>query len=564
MQLLGRVARSFRLAPRGALSAFLHPPRLNGNDVADIEKLAAFYGAPPTARGDARKLLLLSYLPLPYVVKMEVLLARALMARGWSVTALASAGTAALAEGYHRRLLGCEVLRLEDFLDFGRPADLDHQVDRAVDASRQDLKLLKQVTYRNAPIGLHCLATLSAARPEGIVTNDETSLRQLARVMRHSLLLQEAAGRLMDQVQPTLCLGVEKGFVGTCETYYAALERGIDFVQWVGCHEPEAIMMKRYRPDNVRDHPFAISDRNWARLAAQPWHEGYREQVMAEFDRGYKEGNWFRYKGLAADKQFAEKPALQQRLGLDPAKKTAIIYSHILNDANLFYGTDLFSGGYEEWLVETVRAAGQNPAVNWVLKMHPANVFRNATSGYSGEYGELLALRRAFGKEPAFLRVVRPEEKVSPLSFFALTDWGITVRGTVGLELPCLGIPVLTAGTGRYSGKGFTVDCATSEEYLARVKSIQDIPPLDEAQQRLGVRYAYHVFRSRPARYGAVLEDVYRHPVRHARHRDIEFRLPTAQAALADPQTEAIANFLASPGEDDFLDLTFRPGPPDG
>ena len=111
------------------------------------------------------------------------------------------------------------------------------------------------------------------------------------------------------------------------------------------------------------------------------------------------------------------------RLNLGPNKKTVVINSHILNDANLFYGTDLFSGGYEQWLVETARAAAENPAMNWVLKLHPANVSRNARLGYTGEYGELIVLGNAFGKVPELLTVVRPDEKISPLSFFGITDW---------------------------------------------------------------------------------------------------------------------------------------------
>jgi len=556
MNTLARAVKSFRLGPRSFLSSLRTRKGLDAEDLADAAGLARFFGPPPvaTAQGVPGHLLLLSYLALPYTMKVEALLARALLARGWAVSVVSSESAEPLARAYFGPALGCKVLRLEDFLEFGNPPDLRARVDEALELARRDISLFKAYAYRNAPAGLHSLATLSAARPEGVVGNDPASLRLLGRYLRRTILTQEAARALFDEVKPTLALGVEKGFVGTCETFYAALEAGTDYVQWVSCHEPESIMLKRYRPETFREHPFSISDRNWERLRAEPWRESWREAVMAEFERGYRSGDWFRYKGLSAQKEFAGRAELQQRLGLDPGKRTAIIYSHILNDANLFYGTDLFAGGYEQWLVETVRAASRNPAVNWVLKVHPANVQRNARVGYGGEYGELLALARTFGRVPEFLRVVRPEEKVSPLSFFALTDWGITVRGTVGLELPCLGVPVLTAGSGRYSGKGFTIDPATPQAYLDAVSRIHDIPPLGEEQVRLGLRYAYHVFRSRPARYGAVLEDRYDKPVQHPRHRDLAFRRPTLREVLGHPQMCTIVHFLTSPAEDDFLD----------
>jgi capsule polysaccharide export protein KpsC/LpsZ len=84
---------------------------------------------------------------------------------------------------------------------------------------------------------------------------------------------------------------------------------------------------------------------------------------------------------------------------------------------------------------------------------------------------------------------------------FDLTDWGITIRGSVGFELPCLGVPVLTAGTGYYAGRGFTVDSATADEYLGRLRAIQEIPPLTQEQVELARRHAYGLFVLRPTRF---------------------------------------------------------------
>jgi len=205
--------------------------------------------------------------------------------------------------------------------------------------------------------------------------------------------------------------------------------------------------------------------------------------------------------------------------------------------------------------VETVRAATENPHVNWVLKLHPSNVYRNAKLGYSGEYGEILALKHAFGKVPDFLKIIYPEEKTSPFSFFHITDFGVTVRGTVGLELPCFGIPVLTAGTGRYAGKGFTVDSATADDYLVKIRTIQEIPPLTEEQTCLGQRYAYFVFRARPARYGDMFSDVYNFPLNHPRYRDIAVGGTPLDVFFNHPQMNKITDFLCS-DEEDFLDLS--------
>ena len=550
---LRRAVAEFRLGPRSFLRNALDRPRIDAEDLQEIGFLKRFFGPPPEAPISARRLVLLSYMAIPYGIKMEVVLARLLQRAGWSVTAVASASSEPMVRAYHQPLIGCEVLRLEDFLDFGATSTVRAAVAEAIALARRDIGAFKSHRYHGAPLALHALASFAAARPDGVVQINSQSLRVLQRLLRRSMLLYHAADAMYAELHPALALGVEKGFVTTCETFYAALNRGLDFVQWVGCHEPDSVMFKRYRRENSRDHPFSISERNWAKLRSTPWNESYREAVLAEFRRGYEQGAWFRYKGLVFGHDFAERADLQRRLKLDPDKKTAVIYAHILNDATLFYGTDLFARGYEEWLVETIRAAEANRQVNWVLKIHPANRYRNAKTGYTGEYGELLALKRAFGTIPAFLRIVTPEEQISPLSFFGITDYGITVRGTVGLELPCFGIPVLTCGTGRYSGKGFTVDSSDAADYRAKLSEIHRIPRLSEEQTRLGILYAYHVFRSRPARYGEVMTDVYEKPVQHPRNRDVRFRAASLRELLAHPQILRMRDFLES-SEEDFLE----------
>lgn len=498
--------------------------------------------------------LVVSFFPLPYCLKMEGLIARAMQAKGYRIVVLTNQACLPWVAAYHAEPSGFKIIVLEDYLSPRGLFGLHSRLKRLLATPATVINKVKAFQYRGANIGQHALATVSSQVNDGRIRVTVDLLRQLYRTLRRSVLLTDAAIQVVEEVKPSKVFALEKGFVGTCEIFYAALDAGVDYVQWCGCHEPNSIMLKRYNKCNFREHPFSISNIGWQRiLETPPLNEDFRQRVIAQFAKGYLEGDWFKYKNLVTDLQQQKKQDLLKQLNLNPLKKTAVIYSHILNDANLFYGTDLFEGGYEEWLVETVKAAASNDAVNWVLKLHPANVSRNAKSGYTGEFGELVALKQAFGTIPAFLRIVYPDDKTSPFSYFKITDYGVTVRGTVGLELPCFGIPTLTAGTGRYSSKGFTVDSVSSDEYLTKIKNIHLIEPLTDQQVELGQRYAYFVFQARPARYGAMFSDVYKFPISHVRHRDIEFGDKDIATVLKHPQMQLIVNFLCSETED-YLD----------
>jgi len=63
--------------------------------------------------------------------------------------------------------------------------------------------------------------------------------------------------------------------------------------------------------------------------------------------------------------------------------------------------------------------------------------------------------------------------------------------------MACHGVPVITAGTGRYSGLGFTVDSTSAEEYLQRLAHIQELPPMSQGKTELARRFAYALFKRR-------------------------------------------------------------------
>lgn len=552
-----RLFNKIRLSPRGAFNAWFKAPKLDENDWRDIEFLKNFSdGTSPSEESKANNqqtLVILSFMPLPYVVKMEGVLANLLKRQGWKVKILTNASSEYLTRAYHEHALGKEIHLFEDFISFSAIRGIKQAIEGLVKSSQLDVARIKEFSWKGVPVGVHALATYLSGTPEGRFFQSPQSLKQLSRILRRSMLHVEASNTFLEQLTPDLIIGMEKGFVGTCEIYYAALLRKIDYVQWVGCHEPDSMMLKRYYWDTRRSHPFSICDRDWSWIRDIPWSDTYRDVVMDKLDSGYKKGEWFRYKNLTIGQGLAAPDELKSSLGLDKTKKTAVIYSHILSDANLFYGEDIFAHGYEEWLVETVRAASKNTAVNWVLKLHPANRVRNLRLGYVGEYGEIQALKNAFGEVPSFLKIIYPEDKVSPLSFFQITDFGITVRGTIGIELPCLGVPVLTAGTGRYSGRGFTYDSASIEKYVGLVEAIHMIMPLTDSQTKLAIMYAYFVFKMRPSKYNEIFVDIYEQDQLHPRYRDFQCKMESFAEVATHPQMKAILSFLEDKSQEDFI-----------
>ena len=123
-------------------------------------------------------------------------------------------------------------------------------------------------------------------------------------------------------------------------------------------------------------------------------------------------------------------------LGLDNRLKTVVVFSHVLWDANLFFGEDLFKDN-GDWFSETVKAAVAYQEVNWIIKMHPANAWKRQRAEVRTEYAETVLIRDAVGDLPGHVQLMLPDTDVSTRSLFKLADYAVTVRGTVSSEAPC-------------------------------------------------------------------------------------------------------------------------------
>ena len=219
----------FRMSPRGYLKSYLNSPKLDDADSQDIKNLSTMCSREilkirnkPVRQ---RTIVILSFLPLPYVVKMEGLLGRFLAERGWTVKLLSNASAEYMTKPYHQQVHGFNVDLIEEFISFKNSTEIDEIINRILFSPAFSVATLKQLIWRQVPVGIHALATFLSGTPEGRFSVSRQSMTQLQRILRRSMLYVDAANLFFDQNPADLVLGMEKGFVGTCEIFYVALCR---------------------------------------------------------------------------------------------------------------------------------------------------------------------------------------------------------------------------------------------------------------------------------------------------------------------------------------------------
>ena len=353
------------------------------------------------------------------------------------------------------------------------------------------------VTDKSVRVGKYAASSLLRTTRRGSIDLTDTADRAIYRdALARSLAAGAAARRIIDRYNPGAVVMTDRGYTPYGEVFDVAIGRNIPVFTFNAAYRPGELVLKRFSADNVDRHFLALSERTWSRLRALPWPDDKWQGLKQDFTESYTNGDWFAEVGTQVNVENQDRAAVIKKMSLDPEKETAIIFAHIFWDATFFYGNDLFQN-YEEWLCETLRMAAGNDRINWIVKVHPANVVKDRRDGAAGEHGELTAIRRTLGELPDHIKVMPADTPIGTLSLFSLMDYCLTVRGTIGVEAACRGIRVLTAGTGRYDGYGFTADFDSRDDYLRAVGTIESLSPMNNVEKELARRYAYGVFKTR-------------------------------------------------------------------
>jgi hypothetical protein len=120
------------------------------------------------------------------------------------------------------------------------------------------------------------------------------------------------------------------------------------------------------------------------------------------------------------------------------------------------------------------------------------------------------------------------------------------------MEAAVFGIPVITAGTGRYDGRGFTLDSTTADEYLRRLSALESVPRLTPEQQELAERFAYGVLFCRPVKLRSVSLSYERDAVAT---QAVTIRCLHREDWLRSPDMQELAHWIADGKEEDMLSL---------
>jgi hypothetical protein len=432
-----------------------------------------------------------------YGLKLMAFISQALRLRDWQIQVVLRNRSMMLGRAYFRAFGIRRFVYLEDHrLNDDERALCRRKAQEFLDGPLS-LQGIKAWTFEGCWIGPQIISTMSRLLYEGSVNFSHPEVRRrLQEMLTPTLEHVLRARKLIEEHPADLALTIEANYAMFGPLVDAAIVRGCNVIQMVQPWKDDALTFRRMTLATRRDHPSSVARETLDQLVSRPWTDREQQALDQMFQDRYG-GRWFLQERNQRSTRRYTPDELTQRFRLDLAKPTVVVYSQVLWDANLFYGDDLFEDA-GEWFVETVRAACANPALNWLIKLHPANVWKRKYEGITQEHAERVLIDQAIGELPPHVTLIAPDDDISTLSLFESIDYGVTVRGTSGMELVCFGKHCVTAGTGRYSGLGFTLDSTSREQYLQRLTSLHKQPAMSDEETLRAKWHAYAAFALRP------------------------------------------------------------------
>jgi len=349
-----------------------------------------------------------------------------------------------------------------------------------------------KIKYKGYSIGKIALSSIMRREKKSRFDFENDDKYLLNSYLMKSIKIIDYFEKLFNEEKPSLLFCVDKGYSPDGEICEVAFKKCIPIIECHVGYKSGTLLYKKFFMNNKNDHFASIDNSNWNIIKKQSIKKSTILAFFKELKECYSNGTWHDAVGTQFNKKIINRSLLVKKLDLNPKKKIAVLFSHIFWDATFFYGKDLFYD-YQDWLEKSLKIMKKKPNINWIIKFHPAIKVKNIRDKKKS-VGEEKFLQYFKKELPDNIKILDFNDEISTYSFFNIMDYCLTVRGTIGIEAATFGIPVITAGTGRYDGLGFTIDSQTIKEYESRLLNIEKIKRYSATKKKLAIKYASTLF----------------------------------------------------------------------
>lgn len=360
----------------------------------------------------------------------------------------------------------------------------DKDIKNADEISQKiEYSKIRDFVYDGLKVGEHAMAGALRFYAKGEIGNDESYGEiVLKRYLNSAMLTVFMINNLLKKYQYDCAvfhhgIYVPQGLIGE-----VCRKKGVRVVNWNPAYRKQCFIFSH--KDTYHHTLMSEPTEKWENI---PWNIKMQEKLLDYLKSrwyGTKDWIWFH-----DEKPQFDVDSFAKQVGIDFSKPCIGMLTNVIWDAQLHYPTNIFSNMLE-WLFETISYFEKRKDLQLIIRVHPAEI-RGTIPARQPVVKEI---QKRFSQLSQNIFVVPPENPVSTYPLMEKCNTVIIYGTKTGVELTCMGIPVIVAGEAWIRNKGLTIDPKTKAEYFQVLDKLPLSDKMNKEQILRAYKYAYHFF----------------------------------------------------------------------
>lgn len=336
-------------------------------------------------------------------------------------------------------------------------------------------------TLDDIPVGFHAKEATLRYLSIGNLDVDPDSETVLRRYFEGAILSARMTANLLSANEYD-CIEIYHGqYVPHGPILAVARQQGRHAAIWGVAYKAQAVMFDHDQIEGL----ILINERGWDDFDFTEDSERQLLDYLHHRATGSKDWLW---DSLHKDAE-NDLDILNKELGIDVTKPTIGLLTNVVWDADCSYKVNAFPSQVD-WVIQTIEYFSKRPELQLLIRIHPAE--KKFLVSRQLMMDEIM---HRFPVIPNNVYIVPPERAANTYVLMNACESVIIFGTTMGMELSCLGIPIICAGQAAVRNKGISHDPHNESEYFALLDQLpfsnrrMDAPAVRRARM-----LAYHYF----------------------------------------------------------------------
>lgn len=180
---------------------------------------------------------------------------------------------------------------------------------------------------------------------------------------------------------------------------------------------------------------------------------------------------------------------IEKITGIDFSKPCIGLLTNVIWDAQLNYPENIFKN-MMDWVIKTVKYFSGRKDFQLIIRVHPSETKSNIEAMQK----VVPELNKAFPVLPENLFIIDSTSNINTYMVMEKCNCALIYATKAGIEMLCLGKPVIVAGEAWVKNKNITFDPKTEEEYFKLLDELPFQKELEKDRIDRARKYGFHFF----------------------------------------------------------------------